>query len=67
MLNGLVLNGYGDKFWFKNGLLHNENGPAAIISFEPENYIERWYINGKLIPCSSQLEFEKLIRLKSFW
>ena len=28
-------------YWFKNGFLHRENGPAAIH----ENY-ERYYLNG---------------------
>jgi antitoxin component YwqK of YwqJK toxin-antitoxin module len=32
----------GDKYWYKNGLLHRENGPAVI-----SQYCQIWYLNGR--------------------
>lgn len=45
MKNGLTLSGYGDKFWYKNDLLHREceDGPAAIYA-DGQN---EWWFNGK--------------------
>ena len=34
----------GDKFWFLNGKLHREEGPAI----EYVNGDNEWYLNGKL-------------------
>jgi len=53
----------GDKLWYKEDLLHREDGPAI----ELENGVKAWYYQGQKIECSSQQEFEKLIRLKLFW
>lgn len=33
----------GDKFWYLNGKLHRENGPAI----ERANGYEEWYLNGE--------------------
>ena len=33
----------GNKFWYKNGQLHRENGPAAFFDGE-----KQWYKNGQL-------------------
>jgi len=41
MLNGLHINKFGDKMWYKNGFLHRLNGPASI--FINSKY---WYCNG---------------------
>jgi hypothetical protein len=30
----------GTSFWYLNGLLHNENGPAIIRNTETENWIK---------------------------
>lgn len=51
-------------YWYKNGLLHREDGPAIIDNFMDKNY---WYFNNEKINCSSQEEFKKLLKLKSFW
>jgi len=53
----------GDKYWFRNGLLHREDGPAV----EYNNGDKVWNYRGKCIPCKSQQEFEKLIKLQAFW
>jgi hypothetical protein len=53
----------GDKWWFLNGKLHRENGPAV----EWINAYKEWCINGELLPCTTQKQFEQLMRLKAFW
>jgi hypothetical protein len=35
---------YGDKFWYLNGKLHREDGPAV----EGASGSKYWYLNGKL-------------------
>jgi hypothetical protein len=52
----------GDKVWFINGKLHREDGPAVEY-----HDCKEWLINGKLMPCKTQKEFERLMRLKVFW
>jgi hypothetical protein len=56
-------NDIAGKYWVSNNLYHREDGPAV------ENYdgTKRWYYRGKLIHCSSQEEFERLLKLKAFW
>ena len=42
MKNGLEINKYGDKFWYRNRTFHRDDGPAA-------EYIDGskwWYKNG---------------------
>jgi hypothetical protein len=46
-----------------NGKLHRENGPAV----EWINAYKEWCINGELLPCTTQKQFEQLMRLKAFW
>jgi hypothetical protein len=53
----------GSKCWYLNGRCHREDGPAV----EFKNDIKLWYINGKQIPCTTQLQFERLLKLKAFW
>ena len=38
------VHGNGNKFWYVNGELHREDGPAA----EYANGNKFWYVNGKL-------------------
>lgn len=52
----------GSYEWFYNGKLHRLDGPAIKHS-----HGEFWFYNGKGIDCSSQEEFEKLLKLKVFW
>ena len=37
--NGLHINGFGTKCWYKNGLLHRDDGPAVIY---PDGRQEWW-------------------------
>ncbi len=52
----------GRKIWWFHGKIHRLDGPA--IDYQNE---KSWYYQGKKIPCSSQEEFERLLRLKVFW
>jgi hypothetical protein len=52
----------GNKYWSLNNQLHREDGPAI-----EHDGNKRWYINDKLIPCTTQKEFERLMRLRAFW
>ena len=53
----------GHKEWFLEGKLHRVDGPAC----EWANGGKYWYYHGTKLDCSSQEEFEKLLRLKAFW
>jgi hypothetical protein len=59
----LVEDADGNKFWYLNGERHRVDGPAI----EYFNGKKEWYYRGELLNCSSQEEFEKLLRLKAFW
>ena len=39
----LTVNSYGSKFWWLNGKLHREGGPA----YEYANGSKGWYLNGE--------------------
>lgn len=49
--------------WYKNDLLHREDGPAIL----DKHGDDARFIKGKKINCSSQEEFERLMKLKAFW
>ncbi len=55
----------GHQEWYEHGKHHRLDGPAVIYT----NYSNReiWYYQGKQINCSSQEEFEKLLKFKAFW
>ncbi len=53
----------GVKMWYLHGKLHRLDGPAVIF-LEDER---RWYYYGERIPCSSQEEFSRLLKLKGLW
>ena len=40
--NKMIVNANGDKFYFVNGLLHREDGPAV----ESADGYKAWYIKG---------------------
>ena len=54
-------NGY--KVWYINGHEHRLDGPARIWKSFPDE----WWINGEHINCTSQEEFERLLKMKAFW
>ena len=53
----------GWKGWWLNGLHHRDDGPAAVWA----NGYKEWWYKGKRLPCNTQEEFERLIKLKAFW
>jgi len=54
----------GSKFWYFYGQLHRLDGPAVIRN---DDSTESWWYHGCKINCSSQEEFERLIKLKALW
>ena len=42
---------------------HREDGPAVIYS----DGRKMWILHEKILDCSSQEEFERLMKLKAFW
>lgn len=57
-----------NSIWFYtiyhlNGEISRLKGPAVM---RPKDDNE-WWLNGKRINCSSQEEFERLIKMKVFW
>jgi hypothetical protein len=42
MKNGLIIDEYGNKYWYLNGLLNRTDGPAIEYS----NGTKYWYLNG---------------------
>lgn len=57
--------------WFYDDKLHRIDGPAVtqfiLISNDEVGDECEWWFHGTKIDCSSQEEFEKLIKLKAFW
>ena len=53
----------GFKMWCIDGKIHRLDGPAVIFSDRGES----WWVDNNKIPCHSQEEFEKLMKLKAFW
>jgi hypothetical protein len=53
----------GDKYWFKHGKLHRLDGPASEFA----DGGKEWFIEDEQIPCFTQEEFEKYLKLKLFW
>ena len=49
------------KYWFLNGVLHRVDGPA--VEDDGNKY---WYLNGNKIDCSSQEEFNRIVRIMAF-
>jgi hypothetical protein len=53
----------GNKYWYLNGRRHREDGPAVEYIYGNKE----WWVNAEHIPCTTQEEFERLMRLKAFW
>jgi len=53
----------GSTLWYHYGQLHRLDGPAEDYA----NGNKYWWYQGKQINCSSQEEFNRLIKLKALW
>jgi len=53
----------GTKYWYFHGQCHRLDGPAQ----EYTDGSKFWWYYGKYIKCSSQKEFEQLIKLRALW
>jgi hypothetical protein len=52
----------GNQLWYKHGRRHCLCGPAVDVDWNKE-----WWVEGEKIECSSQEEFEQILKLKAFW
>ena len=66
-----TVSGVGNQSWFYDEFLqHRLDGPAYIgktwngTEFVPH---QEWWYMGKKIDCSTQEEFERIIKMKVFW
>lgn len=57
----------GSKFWYQNGKLHRLDGPAIERLDDMDKESRSWYFEGRFITNVSQEEFERYLKLKSFW
>ena len=55
--SGLIEDNVGNKYWFKNGKWHNENGPAIEWAFVGK----RFYINGDYVNCTTTQQLKLLV------
>lgn len=63
-----------NSIWFYtkysiDGKLSRLRGPAVQYGNGKDNDVSKseWWINGTQIECSSQEEFEQLLKMKAFW
>lgn len=61
-LTALVISPDGDKFYFIDGHMHREDGPAV----EYANGINHWWYQSKRVKVNSQDEFEQWLKYKTF-
>lgn len=61
-VTAIVISPEGSKFYFNNGSIEREDGPAV----EYANGINHWWYKGKRVRVNSQDEFEQWIKYKSF-
>ena len=50
--HGLVVDKYGTHYWYEQGALHKENGPAIV---EPDG-TEYWFLRGVRQPSANSDE-----------
>ena len=55
-LNGCIIDEYGNKSWYKDGIPHREDGPAS----EWANGNTIWFFNGEWLGWGYQDGFWKL-------
>jgi len=60
--NGPATDYISTKRWVIDGKLHRLDGPAI----EDADGNKRWFFHGEEINCTSQEEFERIIKLRAF-
>ena len=58
-----VENKNGTKCWYYRGARHCSTGPAMEFPWG----VNYWYFHGTEVPCRTQQQFERLLKLKVFW
>jgi hypothetical protein len=66
-VNGLIVQDDGLRAWYRDGLLHREDGPAVETISKDGGHVQIWCLMGEKIDCMSQEEFERIVKLKAFW
>jgi hypothetical protein len=63
-----IIHNDGSKYWYQEDKLHRLDGPAIEHNHLKGHWpAKEWFYRGKKIYCSSQQEFERLLKLKAFW
>ena len=62
-VNGPAIVDHEDKDYFQNGKRHRLDGPAIEL-WDGRKF---WYYQDQEINCSTQEEFDRLIKLKILW
>jgi hypothetical protein len=57
---GCLIDQHNNKYWYKNGQWHREDGPAV----EHANGSKMWCLNGKWFPEQEHLRVVRHIKLK---
>ena len=58
----LLIDELGFKQYLLNNKFHRLNGPTFVGRF-----IKSWFLNGHLIDCNSQEEFDRFVKLRVLW
>lgn len=53
----------GVKIWYLNDLKHCTTGPAVDYA----NGKLEWWVDGEQVPCDTQEEFLRMMKLRPFW
>ncbi len=53
----IIINSHGTKFWYQDGLLHRDNGPAVVY---PNSKYKAWWYEGEKLVITSEVISELL-------
>lgn len=57
------INEFGDKFWYKHGILHRADGPAVELTLRHSENIYIWFLNGKEFKRDKNIPLEVQVAL----
>ena len=63
-MDGAAFSRLGEfKIWYRCGDRHREDGPAVEYS----DGTLAWFLNGEKLDCQTHEQFERMMKLRSFW
>jgi len=65
-INSFLISQIEEIYYFDDRLLHRQNGPAIIYHNNTYDQYQFFY-DGQDMKCSSNEEYEKLIKLRLLW